>query len=101
MAPLRAARPDMEVGAYDLGKGETCWFGPEDLDDDLDLLRATCALPHPLTRMVRSLPSLTALPISTPPTSLPSARTAAQTFACGAMNKIGKRYYVKNIMLIS
>ena len=45
MAPLRAARPDMEVGAYDLGKGETCWFGPEDLDDDLDLLRATCALP--------------------------------------------------------
>jgi predicted patatin/cPLA2 family phospholipase len=45
MAPLRAAKPDMEVGAYDLGKGETCWFGPEDLDDDLDLLRATCALP--------------------------------------------------------
>ena len=45
MKPLRDANPDMEVGAYDLGKGETCWFGPQDLDDELILLRGTCALP--------------------------------------------------------
>lgn len=45
MEPIREANPDMEVGAYDLGRGETCWFGPSDLDDDLVLLRGTCALP--------------------------------------------------------
>lgn len=45
MAPIREKKPEMEVGAYDLGEGKTCWFGPEDLDDDLVLLRGTCALP--------------------------------------------------------
>ena len=35
----------MEVGAYDLAKGETIFFGPEDLEENLELLRGTCALP--------------------------------------------------------
>ena len=43
--PLIDANPDMEVGAYDLEKGETVWFRPKDMDPELVLLRATCALP--------------------------------------------------------
>ncbi|MDO4415648.1 MAG: patatin family protein [Erysipelotrichaceae bacterium] len=43
--PLIDANPDMEVGAYDLDRGETVWFTPKDMDPDLVLLRATCALP--------------------------------------------------------
>ncbi len=34
-----------EVGTYDLNKGETVFFDVKDLDDDLELLRGTCALP--------------------------------------------------------
>jgi len=45
MAPLRAADPDMEVGAYDLGICKTVWFNAQDLDDDLQLLKACCTLP--------------------------------------------------------
>lgn len=36
---------EMEVGLYDLGKGETVWIKAQDLDPDLVLLRASCALP--------------------------------------------------------
>ncbi len=45
VAKIREEKPDMEIGAYDLGKGETIFFGPEDLDDALDLCRGACALP--------------------------------------------------------
>lgn len=38
-------KPDMEIGAYDMEKGETCFYGPEDLSDDLELIRGACALP--------------------------------------------------------
>jgi predicted patatin/cPLA2 family phospholipase len=43
--PLIDANPDMEVGAYDLDLGKTVWFRPKDMDPELVLLRATCALP--------------------------------------------------------
>ena len=43
--PLIDANPDMEVGAYDLELGKTVWFRPKDMDPELVLLRATCALP--------------------------------------------------------
>lgn len=43
--PIREKKMNIEVGAYDLSKGETVYFGPEDIDDDLVLLRGTCALP--------------------------------------------------------
>ena len=43
--PLIDANPDMEVGAYDLDLGKTVWFRPKDMDSELVLLRATCALP--------------------------------------------------------
>lgn len=43
--PLIDADPDMEVGAYDLARGETVWFSPKDMDPDLRLLQASCALP--------------------------------------------------------
>jgi predicted patatin/cPLA2 family phospholipase len=36
---------DIEVGAYVLEHGQTEFFGPEDIDPDLTLLRGTCALP--------------------------------------------------------
>lgn len=42
---IREEHMPMEVGAYDLAQGKTIFFGPEDLDDSLDLLRGTCALP--------------------------------------------------------
>ena len=35
----------MEVGAYDLGICKTVWFNAQDLDDDLQLLKACCTLP--------------------------------------------------------
>ena len=43
--PLIDENPDMEVGAYSLQEGKTIWFSPKDMDPDLELLRATCALP--------------------------------------------------------
>ena len=38
-------KPNMEIGAYDLKQGKTIFFGPEDLDPDLELIRGACALP--------------------------------------------------------
>ena len=35
----------IEVGAYVLEDGKTEFFGPKDMDTELDLLRGTCALP--------------------------------------------------------
>ena len=43
--PLLELKPDMEIGAYDLNKGETIWYGPETVGRDMTLLRAACALP--------------------------------------------------------
>ena len=45
MKKIKEEHMPMEVGAYDLGKGETLYFGSQDLDENLDLLRGTCALP--------------------------------------------------------
>lgn len=45
ITPLIEKNPNIEVGAYDLTKGETVWFSPKEFDKNLDLLRATCALP--------------------------------------------------------
>ena len=45
MKKIKEEHMPMEVGAYDLGKGETVYFGSQDLDENLDLLRGTCALP--------------------------------------------------------
>jgi predicted patatin/cPLA2 family phospholipase len=38
-------KPNMEIGAYDLNQGKTIFFGPEDLDPDMELIRGACALP--------------------------------------------------------
>ena len=43
--PLKEANPNMELGAYDLNVCKTIWFGPQDLDEDLQLLKASCTLP--------------------------------------------------------
>ncbi len=46
LKPLRTeGHMQAEVGTYDLNKGETVFFDVKDLDDDLELLRGTCALP--------------------------------------------------------
>ena len=45
IARLKEENPDMEIGCYDLKKGETVWFGPQDLDDGLQLVLAACSLP--------------------------------------------------------
>ena len=42
---IKAEHPDMEIGCYDLDQGKTIYFTADDLDDDLELLRATCSLP--------------------------------------------------------
>ena len=42
---IREEKPEVEIGVYDLGLGRTVWYGADDLDDDLTLLRASCALP--------------------------------------------------------
>ena len=42
---LRERNADMEIGCYDLEQGKTIYFNSQDLDDDLELLRATCSLP--------------------------------------------------------
>ena len=43
--PLRDANTNLEIGCYDLDQGKTIYFGAQDLDDDMELLRATCSLP--------------------------------------------------------
>lgn len=43
--PIKDSDVDMEIGCYDLEQGKTIYFKKDDLDDDLDLLRAACALP--------------------------------------------------------
>ena len=42
---LREKNPDMEIGCYDLEQGKTIFFNAQDLDDDMELLRASCSLP--------------------------------------------------------
>ena len=42
---LRESNRNMEIGCYDLEKGETIYFNAQDLDDEMELLRATCSLP--------------------------------------------------------
>lgn len=43
--PLIEKNPPMEIGAYSLKEGKTIWFEPKDMDPELDLIRASCALP--------------------------------------------------------
>ena len=43
--PLKSNNENMEIGLYDLDKGETVFFGPESLDSELRMLKASCALP--------------------------------------------------------
>lgn len=45
IAKIREEQPDMEIGAYDLNQGKTIYFGPEDLDDQLNVIRGACSLP--------------------------------------------------------
>lgn len=45
IAPLKKMHPDVEVGAYVLEDGKTEYFNVDDMDDDMELLRGTCALP--------------------------------------------------------
>ena len=42
---LREENRNMEIGCYDLDQGQTIYFNASDLDDDMELLRATCSLP--------------------------------------------------------
>lgn len=43
--PLRDANTNLEIGCYDLDLGKTVYFNAQDLDDEMELLRATCSLP--------------------------------------------------------
>lgn len=43
--PLKKNNPDIAIGAYDLEQGKTVFYQAKDLDEDLDLLMASCALP--------------------------------------------------------
>ena len=43
--PLKERKANIEVGAYDLKEGKTNYYGVNDFDENLDLLRGTCALP--------------------------------------------------------
>lgn len=45
VTPLIESKANIEVGAYDLDRGETIWFSAKDFDKELVLLRGTCALP--------------------------------------------------------
>lgn len=45
VALLKKENPNCEFGVYDLDLGKTVWYGPQDIDDDCELLLATCALP--------------------------------------------------------
>ena len=42
---LRDKNPNIEFGLYDMNQGKTVFFNAQDVDDHLDLLRGTCALP--------------------------------------------------------
>lgn len=42
---LRESDVEMELGLYDLGKERTVFYSNHDLDDDLNLIRASCSLP--------------------------------------------------------
>ncbi len=42
---IKEENPDFEIGCYDLEQGKTIYFGTQDLDEDMELLRATCSLP--------------------------------------------------------
>lgn len=42
---LKEKNPDMEIGCYDLEKGETVYFNAQEIDDEMQLLLAACALP--------------------------------------------------------
>ena len=42
---LKEEKPEFEIGCYDLELGKTIYFNTEDLDEDMELLRATCSLP--------------------------------------------------------
>ncbi len=43
--PLKDRHANIEIGVYDLEQGKTIWFTPDDMDEDLELLRAACSLP--------------------------------------------------------
>jgi len=43
--PLKDEKANIEVGAYDLNQGKTVFFTPDDMEDDLELLRGCCSLP--------------------------------------------------------
>ena len=42
---LKEENPDMEIGCYDLKEGKTVFFNAQQIDDDMELLLASCALP--------------------------------------------------------
>lgn len=42
---LRDRNANMEIGCYDLEQGQTIFFNSQDLDDEMELLRASCSLP--------------------------------------------------------
>ncbi len=42
---LREENRNMEIGCYDLEQGKTIFFNASDLDDQMELLRASCSLP--------------------------------------------------------
>lgn len=45
MRVMREKNPNAEFGAYDLEEGKTIFFGAQDCDDKLDLIRGSCSLP--------------------------------------------------------
>ena len=45
ISPIIENNMPVEIGAYDLARGETVYFGAKDLDKELVLLRGSCALP--------------------------------------------------------
>ncbi|MBQ6452615.1 MAG: patatin family protein [Solobacterium sp.] len=42
---VRNSKTEIELGLYDLAAGEIVWFGNEAIADNVDLIRAACALP--------------------------------------------------------
>ena len=45
ISPIIDQKMPMDIGCYDLSKGETVYFGPEKMDKELVLLRGACSLP--------------------------------------------------------
>lgn len=43
--PIIDEKMPMEVGCYDLGKGETVYFNSSELDEGMKIIRGACALP--------------------------------------------------------